>query len=340
MRGGLARPVAALPYALPLLVLVTLSGCSLFRTPAPPAPEPPVEASEPEAPASEPEVASAPEAASAPEETAESKPAQKKPHPAPIRRRPPPPPPPAPTSAPVARPPAPIITLRTIERGSFRSLLDSAVQKTDGKVVGRAVDLVAGPDGKPTEVVVNLQGFMGVGDRKAIFPWSVVRVNTQPASPAITLALAPGQQPIPERPRSGTGAGVTPPAAGEPSPTRLPMLDADVERANGAKVGRVVDVLLDGAADPLAVVLDVSGTLEKRHTIAAEWSALHFVTKNNELTAQLEMSDQQVDASPEYENGQPVRAVTPAAPAAPAPAAAPHPAAAIPASAASEHGAK
>ena len=101
---------------------------------------------------------------------------------------------------------------------------------------------------------------------------------------------------------------------------RLPMLDADVERANGAKVGRVVDVLLDGSADPLAVVLDVSGTLEKRRTIAADWSALHFVTKNNALEAQLEMSDQQIDASPAYANDQPVRAVSPAAagPAAPA----------------------
>lgn len=343
MRGGFARPVAALPYALPLLVLLMLSGCSLFR-PAPPPPEPeaPIAASEPEAPASEPEEASAPEAASVPEETAEAKPAQKKPRPAPIHRRRPAPPPPVPASAPAAPAPAPIITLRTIERGSFRTLLDSAVQKTDGKVVGRAVDLVAGPDGKPTEVVVNLQGFMGVGDRKAIFPWSVVRVNTQPASPAITLVLGPGQQPVPEQPRSGTGAGVTPPAAGEPSPTRLPMLDATVERTNGAKVGRVVDVLLDGGADPLAVVLDVSGTLEKRHTIAAEWSALHFVKKNDELTAQLEMSDQQVEASPEYENGQPVRAVTPAAPPAPS---APHPAASAPAapaaaSAASAHGAK
>jgi hypothetical protein len=358
MRGGFTRPVAALPYALPLLVLITLSGCSLFRPSAPPPePEPPIAASEPEMPASEPEEASAPEAASAPEETAETKPAQKKPRPAPIHRRRPAPPPPVPASAPVAPAPAPLVTLRTIERGSFRTLLDSAVQKTDGKVVGRAVDLVTGPDGKPTEVVVNLQGFMGVGDRKAVFPWSVVRVNTQPALPAITLALGPGQQPIAEQPRSGTGAGVTPPAAGEPSPTRLPMLDATVERTNGAKVGRVVDVLLDGSADPLAVVLDVSGTLEKRHTIAAEWSALHFVRKNNELTAQLEMSDQQVEASPEYENGQPVRAVTPAAPPAPAAPAAPAasapppaarpataataaPATAASASAASAHGAK
>jgi hypothetical protein len=342
MRGGFARPVATLPYALPLLLLMTLSGCSLFRAPAPPPePEPPVAASEPEAPASEPEAASAPEMASEPEETAGTKTPPKKPRPAPIRRPRPPQPPPAPASAPVASAPAPLVTMRTLERGSFRTLLDSEVQKPDGKVVGRAVDLVAGPGGKPAEVVVNLQGFMGVGDRKATFPWSVVRVNTQPKIPAITLVLGPGQQPVPERPKSG--GGVSQPGPGEASPTRLPMLDADVERANGAKVGRVVDVLLDGSADPLAVVLDVSGTLEQRHTIAADWSALRFVRKDNALTAELEMSDQQVDAAPEYKSDQPVRAVTPAAPRPPAPqaaAVASAPAAASPAPAASAHGAK
>jgi hypothetical protein len=335
MRGGFARPVVTRTHALPLLpllLLLALSGCSLFRSPPPEQPEAPVAASEPEQAASEPEAASAPEAASEPEETAEAKPAPKKPHP-PIRRRRPAPPPPAPPSAPAAPAPAPLVSTRTLERGTFRTLLDSEVQKTDGKVVGRAVDLVAGPGGKPVQVVVNLQGFMGVGDRKAWFPWSDVRINTQPKTPAITLALAPGQQPAPDRPAAG---GAQQPAPDEAGPTRLPMLDASIERANGAKVGRVVDVLLDGSADPLAVVLDVSGTLEKRQTIAAEWTALHFVTKNHVLTAQLEMSDQQIDASPRYASEGPVHAVKPNAPPAPAASAA----AAPPAAAASSHGAQ
>ncbi|MCG5073969.1 PRC-barrel domain-containing protein [Paraburkholderia tagetis] len=316
MRGGFARPVISLQHALALLLLVALSGCSLFSTQAPaPIVEAPVGVSETEPIASEPEMASAPEIASEPAETPEAKPAPKKPRPAPIRRRRPAPPPPVPASAPTPPPPAPLVQTHTIDRGSFRTLLDSEVQKTDGKVVGRAVDMVAGPGGKPQEVVVNLQGFMGVGDRKANYPWSAVHINTQAKTPAITLALTPAQLQIPDRPKSGAPQ----PGTSEASPTRLPMLDANVERANGAKVGRVVDVLIGGSADPLAVVLDVSGTLEKRRTIAADWSALHFVTKNNALEAQLEMSDQQIDASPAYANDQPVRTVSPAAaPAAPA----------------------
>lgn len=340
MRGGFARrarPVFHLPYALTLLMLLALSGCSLFRPAPPPEPETPV-AVEPEPAASEPEAASAPEVASEPEAGTGAKPAPKKPHPAPVRRRRPVPLPPAPASAPPAPPPAPLVQVRTLERGTFRTLLDSEVQKTDGKVVGRAVDMVAGPGGKPVEVVVNLQGFMGIGDRKATFPWSGVRINTQPKTPAITLALPPSQLQVPDRPK----AGAPQPGDNEASATRLPMLDTTVERANGAKVGRVVDVLLDGSADPQAVVLDVSGTLEKRHTIAADWSALHFVTKNNTLEAQLEMSDQQVDASPPYAAEQPVHAVSPGAPATAAAPAAPSAtsAAASAAPAPNTHGAK
>ncbi|WP_321962579.1 PRC-barrel domain-containing protein [Paraburkholderia sp. J7] len=345
MRRGIlrsARPVFHFPYALTLLMLLTLSGCSLFRPAPPPEPEAPV-ATEPEPAASEPEAASAPEAASEPETESTVRPAPKKPRPALVRRPRPAPPPPAPASAPPAPPRPPLVQVRTLERGTFRTLLDSEVQKTDGKVVGRAVDMVTGPGGKPVDVVVNLQGFMGIGDRKANFPWSGVRVNTQAKTPAITLALPASQLQVPDRPK----AGAPQPGNPEASATRLPMLDADVERANGAKVGRVVDVLLDGSAAPQAVVLDVSGTLEKRHTIAADWSALRFVTKNNALEAQLEMSDQQVDASPPYAPDQPVHAVTPAAPpppAAPAAQAAPPaqaaPAASPVASAANAHGAK
>ncbi|NIE65042.1 PRC-barrel domain-containing protein [Burkholderia sp. Ax-1719] len=305
MRGGFARPAVSLTSVLTLLVLLALSGCSLFRSPPPPEPEPPVAASEPEMPASEPEEASAPEAAS--DTGTNTRPAPRKPRPAPRKPHRVVPPPPTPASAPVAPPPAPLVQTRTIERGSFRTLLDSEVQKPDGKVVGRAVDMVAGPGGKPQEVVVNLQGFMGVGDRKANFPWSAVRINVQPKTPAITLALTPAQLQIPDRPKAGGAQAGAP----EASPTRLPMLDTTVERPNGAKVGRVVDVLIDGSAAPLAVVLDVSDLLEKRRTIAADWSALHFVTKNNALEAQLEMSDQQLDASPAYQNDQPVHAVSP-----------------------------
>lgn len=309
MRGGFARPAPILSRVLIVALLLLLSGCGMFLTTPPPDPQ--AWASAPEAasePASEPEVAEPPEVASEPQEEGNgARPAPHKPHRAPVRRRrpaPPPPPPPAPPPAPA---PAPVVMTRTIDHGTFRTLLDAQVQRPDGKVIGHAVDLVAGPDGKPAHIVVNLQGFMGVGDRKADFPWSTVRVDLHPKTPAITLVLGPNQLPAPDKPNA---AGPAQPGPGDATLTRLPMLDATVERPNGSKVGRVVDVLLGANADPLAIVLDVSGTLQSRHTIAADWSALHFAPRDKALRAQLDMTDQQIDASPPYANDQPVRAVT------------------------------
>jgi hypothetical protein len=118
---------------------------------------------------------------------------------------------------------------------------------------------------------------------------------------------------------------------------QLPLIDATVERSNGAKVGRVIDVLIDGNAQPQAVVLDVNGIVStERRTIAANWSALRFVTRDKELHPQLELSDAQINATPPYASDKPIRAVSPGPPPAPAPAPAPVPAAAsAPAAAAS-----
>ncbi|PLZ04369.1 photosystem reaction center subunit H [Burkholderia sp. WAC0059] len=319
MRGGFSRPAAGV-RGLVVLLFAALSGCSLFRPPPPPAPPAP-----PPVVASAPEVASAPVVAPPPPVVASAP--EVEPRPAPrhiwhprLRRRRPAPPRPAPRPPAPSPLPAPIIETRELERAGTRTLLDSKVQKPDGKVVGRAVDLVADPDGRPVAVVVNLQGFMGIGDRKARFPWNVVRINTEPKTPAITLMLAPNQQPSPDRPGPGTPQPGPEPATS----TRLPMLDTFVERANGSRVGRVVDVVLDGAANPQAVVLDVSGIMQTRRMIAADWSALHFVTKNKVLEAQLELSDAQVNASPPYTANEPVQAVSPVVPKAPAAAAHAH----------------
>jgi hypothetical protein len=91
-------------------------------------------------------------------------------------------------------------------------------------------------------------------------------------------------------------------------------------------------VLIDANAQPQAVVLDVNGMVStERRTIAANWSALRFVTKDKELHPLIDLSDAQINATPPYANDKPIRAVSPAPP--PAPASAPAPAA--PATAAS-----
>ncbi|SIT43126.1 conserved exported hypothetical protein [Paraburkholderia ribeironis] len=304
MTGGFSRPAWRV-LILAVFALCALSGCSSLLWG--PQQAPIVEATVmPVEPASAPVVASAPEAvetgANEPEQPKVPKKPVVKPHkvepPPPVAAPAPPPPPP---------PPPPLIVLRTIERSEARALLDSEVQKADGKVVGRAIDMTADAAGKPHEMVVNLQGFLGVGDRKVNFPWSAFHFTPSAKTAPITLNVA-----------------ATPASAAKSSVVQLPLIDATVERSNGVKVGRVIDVLIDANAQPQAVVLDVNGMVStERRTIAASWSALRFVTKDKELRPQLDLSDAQINATPPYASDKPIRAVSPAPPPAPAPAAAP-----------------
>jgi sporulation protein YlmC with PRC-barrel domain len=302
--------------AFALLMLSALSGCGSLlwgsqQAPIVDATVMPVE------PASAPVAASAPE----PVETEANEPEQpRKPKKPVVKPHKVEPPPPVATPAPPPPPPQPLIVLRTIERNEARALLDSEVQKPDGKVVGRAVDLIADALGKPREMVVNLQGFLGVGDRKVNFPWGAFRFTPTAKAAPITL-----------------NASAVPATAARSAPVQLPLIDATVERSNGAKVGRVIDVLIDANAQPQAVVLDVNGMVStERRTIAANWSALHFVTKDKELHPQIDLTDAQINATPPYASDKPIRAVSPAPPAAaPAtPTPAPASAAAAPAAAA------
>ncbi|EEA00570.1 conserved hypothetical protein, partial [Burkholderia sp. H160] len=270
-----------------LLALAALSGCSTLlwgtqQAPIVDATVMPVE------PASAPVAASAPEpveteAAEGPGEPKKPKKPVVKPHkvepPPPVVAPAPPPPP----------PPPPLIVLRTIERSDARTLLDSQVQKPDGKVVGRAIDMTADAAGKPRQMVVNLQGFLGVGDRKVNFPWDSFHFAPTAKGAPITL-----------------NATAVPSGANKSNALELPLLDATVERANGAKVGRVVDVLIDGNSQPQAIVLDVSGMVSTdRRTIAANWSALRFVTRDKELHPQIDLSDAQINATPPYASDKP-----------------------------------
>jgi len=276
------------------MALALLPGCSLFRAkPAAPVVTPPASA-----PVVAPRVEAPPKPKPAP-------PQKKTPPPPAAPAHPRPAPPPAPRGK---RPPAPapMIAIREINRAAIRTLLNSEVQKPDGNVIGHVVNLVTDAYGRPAEIVVNLQGFMGVGDRKAGFPWNMVRINARPGTPAVMLMFARGRPPVIDR-EYATAA----------TPTRLPVIDAPVERANGTHIGRVVDVLLDGRATPQAVVLDVSDNVIQRRTIAADWKALRLAVRSNALTPVLDLSDAQINASPLYAGNLPVRVVSPTPPTTP-----------------------
>ncbi|TKC90102.1 PRC-barrel domain containing protein [Trinickia terrae] len=319
MSGGFSRQYVT--RLIPIfLLLSTLAGCSVLFGPKP-APEAEQPAAPPEEAASEAEAsASATEAASAPaveqkHEAAEAKrPPPKKPVYRPPQRAREPVAPPAPPPP----PPPPLIVTRLLSQEQTRGLLDTKVQRPDGKIIGRAIDMFADASGKPQSMLVNLAGFMGVGDRKVRFPWNAFRFGPAQRRTPITLDIGPNESPAAEESRSRAKDKRAANKASGARELLLPVIDATVERHNGERVGRVIDVLIDGNAQPQAAVLDVGNLISHdRRSIAADWSALHFVTKDDEIELQMDLSDAQIEAAPPYSADQPVRAVTPAPPAPP-----------------------
>ncbi|MBN3843447.1 MULTISPECIES: PRC-barrel domain-containing protein [Burkholderia] len=315
MSGGLPFPASrkSFPSSTVFLILaaaVLLSGCGLLPVQNPPAPISEALVEPVEETAGEPLTMPPVPAPTRPEEPE----APKKPHhevtrPKPVQRPESPTPPPP--------PPAPIVATRPLDRTQIHALLDSEVARRNGKVIGRAVDMVTDASGKPREMIVNLQGFMGVGDRKVIFPWNVFRFTPGGKQEPIVLDVPSGDLPPAARPKAVPLSGS---AAASPA-TRLALLDSDVERPNGTKIGRVVDVLIDRAAQPQAVVLDLGGLVNTdRRSIAASWGALRFVTRDKALRPQLDLNDAQIKASPPYAADKPIVAVYPPVTPAPMPA--------------------
>ena len=307
MSGGFPRIIAR-GYIAAFLLLILLSGCSfLSHQPAPIVEVPPCPASDAcveTVPAAASEPMATVEPAPEPEEAPETPQHPHKPHHVAPKPQPTPAPPPPPV-APPPPPPPPLVTVRRLTPEQSHGLLDTEVQRPDGKVIGRVVDMVVDPKGQPDQIIVNLTGFMGVGDRKMNFPLKVFRFNGTPARKVpITLSIPNGAAPSVAQAKAKPNA---------PEPVTLNLSDAKAMRKDGNRVGRIVDVLIDGAAQPQAVVLDVSNSIgHDVRNIAVNWSALMFVQKDKEVSVQLEMSEAQVKASPSYEADKPIDAVSPA----------------------------
>jgi hypothetical protein len=312
------------------LVLAVMSGCSLFPQQAP-APitdlSTPQAASETEVAEPEEEPASAALATQPPSE-------QKAPRPKPKRRvvvpKKPPPPPPPPVEEKAPPTPPPLLTTRILQHEQVHGLLDSEVQRPDGKVIGRAVDMYADATGKPKIMVVNLSGFLGVGDRKVTFPWTAFKFAPTGKKAPITFAVPlPGSNgasgPSGSAKAKAADASLKPGSVTDVPPTLAQLVDSNVSQKNGARMGRVVDVLIDSQAQPQALVIDLSDSLagDKRQ-VAANWPDLHVVSRNKVLQLQLDFTDTQIKAAPTYSPDQPIKIVSPVVPP-PEPAAMPAP---------------
>ena len=303
-----------------LVASTSLAGCSLLAPKSPGAPAPPVIQTPPGGAEAPPPVEPVQPAVAAPiAPIASAAPVRPPIKHKPIRHRPKrkykhhaapepiaPPPPPTPT---------PLIETRQLSPDQAEELLETEIQKPAGKVIGRVVDVLVDANARPQNIVVNLTGFLGVGDRQIKFPWSVFRFNPATKKPLITLLATPA-----EVAAANAAKGTKPGTGGNPAapPLVAPLSDATIVRRDGSTVGHVVDVLVDGAAQPQALVLDVGASInDDTPNIAANWSALHLVEKDKTLQLQMELSVAQIKASPPYTSGRPILIVSPVAPSLP-----------------------
>lgn len=188
--------------------------------------------------------------------------------------------------------PAPIITSREWPRAQARGVLDSGVARADGRVIGRAIDVLADLDGKPQALMINLTGYLGVGDRKVTLRWSDFSFDPDAKEARVRLS-----------------SGALDEAAKMPALKDVqPVLDATVERKDGSSVGRVVDVVIDGQAQAQAMVLDVSGSIiSEAREVAASWSAVRFVKQKDGIHLITELTPAQIQAASTYAPDKPIR---------------------------------
>ena len=116
-------------------------------------------------------------------------------------------------------PPSPAPALTTADA---TGVLSRMVRDADGRDIGRIVDVVVDPSGQPRAIVIDVGGFMGLGNRHVAVDWSSAHIPP-PGVPQkwITIDLTDQQvrsaPDYTDRSKPATIVG-PPPAAGTPTP--------------------------------------------------------------------------------------------------------------------------
>ena len=108
-------------------------------------------------------------------------------------------------------------------------------------------------------------------------------------------------------------------AAPEPAPVQqvppeaaVAVLGQSVHGKSGAELGRLVDVLVNQAGQPVAAVIDFGGFLGVgNRKIAVDWNSLRFSPGDKDHPIELEMEPDQVRAAPQYKDQHPAPVVVP-----------------------------
>jgi sporulation protein YlmC with PRC-barrel domain len=97
---------------------------------------------------------------------------------------------PAPAPQPAPPPPA-VVSAEQLAPAELTGLLGHAVMGDNGAELGQIVDLLVDAQGRVRAVVVDVGGFMGVGDRKVAVAWSALRFAVSDKGPVISTEIPP-----------------------------------------------------------------------------------------------------------------------------------------------------
>ncbi len=107
------------------------------------------------------------------------------------------------------------------------AILGEPVVGPDGKALGRLIDVIVDASGAPQAAAIDFGGFIGIGSRKIVVPWSALHFAPQASNRPITLEMTPDQikaapdykpttNPPPAAPPAPAPAPAPPPPAQSP----------------------------------------------------------------------------------------------------------------------------
>jgi hypothetical protein len=98
------------------------------------------------------------------------------------------------------------------------AILGEPVVGPDGKALGRLIDVIVDASGAPLSAAIDFGGFIGIGSRKIVVPWSALRFAPQASNRPITLEMTAEQiKAAPDYKPTGS-----PPPAAPPPPAPAP----------------------------------------------------------------------------------------------------------------------
>jgi sporulation protein YlmC with PRC-barrel domain len=97
------------------------------------------------------------------------------------------PPPPEPATPPEPVPVAPPTPSPSPATAAVEQMIGKPVMNADGQEIGQVRDLLMSPDGSVSQAIIDVGGFLGVGNKQIAVPWNQIAV--QPDGNSLTLSM-------------------------------------------------------------------------------------------------------------------------------------------------------